>query len=375
MKIAYLTVYYWPVEGGVERHVDYFAQEMIKKGHNVEVFTSDLGREGKIKKKYDSKSGVKISRFKTIFKLGFSGAFFPGVFSVAKKDFDIIHVHVYRHPFNFIPFFTNKKCVLTLHWPEYPKKLRKWYSNFGIWFIDLFFGKLILNKFDKLLAITGLEIDWIKNKFKINKNKIGLIPNGIPKSYLKIRNGNKFRNKWKVGKNEIMTLSLSRLHKSKGFDQVIKIAKDFPKVKFFIGGVDGGYENYLKKLSKNLKNVIFTGPLSDEEKLEAMNATDIFIHPSHYEGFGIVVLEAMSQGAAILTSDRGGLPWVVDKSGLTFECENLKDLKNKLSKLVEDKKLRNKLSKMSLQRAKKFTWEKIGNNLEKVYKECINNPI
>ena len=118
---------------------------------------------------------------------------------------------------------------------------------------------------------------------------------------------------------------------------------------------------------------MFTGVVSEEEKLEAYSAADIFIHPSHMEAFGIVVLEAFSQECAVLTSDAGGLPWVVANSGLTFKDYNLEDLQAKLQQLINNKKLRDDLALKGRKRVEQFTWEKLGNQLEEIYKEVISN--
>ena len=367
MKICLISSFFHPVQGGAENHMYYIAKSMVDKGHEVEVFVSDRTREGIIPLKEEVFEGIKIKRFKTWFKFSFSGMFFPGMYKAIKySNADVFHVHGYRHPFNFIHRFTRKPTVMTLHWPNYPTGLRRRWVEVLIKLFDNVIGKRLLNKFDKLWAVSGAEIPWIKN-FGVKDEKIELTPNGIPKTYLKRRKWSKFRKKLGI-KNELMVLCLSRIHKTKGFDQVIRVAKCFPKVKFVIAGIDGGFKSYLEKLSNSLDNVIFAGALSEEEKLEAYAATDIFVHPSHYEAFGIVVLEAFSQGCSVLTSNRGGLPWVVGDCGLIFKDLDLLDLKEKLETLIKDKKLRNKLSKKGLKKVKNFTWEKITDDIEKKYK-------
>src|SRR3989344_836859 len=371
MKITFITPFFYPVMGGVENHVYYLAKELIKKGHEVEVFTSDLERNSKLSNKEEVYDEIKITRFKTLFRIGDFGSFFPGMFKAIKvSDSDIFHFHVYRHPLNFGVLFTKKPCLLTPHWPNYPKELRKFYVNILIKVFDKLLGKFILKKFDKILSITDLETYWFKDKFNLPADKFELLPNGIPSSYLKKRNPSKFRKKIKI-KDELMVLCLSRIHQSKGFDQVVKIAKFFPKVKFVIAGVDAGFKSELELIVFNdkLKNVIFAGKLTEEEKLEAYSSCDIFIHPSHYEGFGIVVLEAFSQETCVLTSNQGGLPWVVSDAGLTFEDNNLEDLKEKITLLLKDKKLREKLATQGRARVKDFTWEVNGEKLEGIYKK------
>lgn len=369
MKICIVSAYFYPVKGGAENHMYFIAQELIKRGHEVEVFVSDSSHEGKIEKKQEVIDKIKVKRFKTWFKISFSGMFFPGLYKAVKNsNADIFHVHGYRHPFNFIFWFTKKPCFMTLHWPVY-KGLRSRLLDLSVDIIDKFFGKYILNKFNILCAVSGLEIPWIE-KFGINKKKIILTPNCIPKNYLTYANGNAFRKKYDI-KDELMVLCVGRIHQTKGFDQVIKIAPYFKDIKFVIVGKDEGFKTELEELVKklNLNNVIFAGEVSEKEKLQAYNAADIFIHPSHAEAFAIVLLEAMSQKTAVIASNQGGMPWVVDKAGLIFKDNNLNDLRNKLEKLVKNKKLRNELAEKGRKRSEKFTWDKTVDVLEKEYEK------
>ena len=365
MKILLISAYFYPVTGGAENHMFYIARELVKKGHEVEVFVSDHDREKIIQKKEEIIDGIKIKRFKTLFRISLSGMFFPGLFPAVKKtDADIIHIHGFRHPFTYASYFTNKPCLLTAHWPDYPKGLRPRYLDFLVSLYDKTLAKSCLKRFDKICIVNELERNWLK-KFNISNEKIVLTPNGIPSSYLKQANGLKFRKKYNIKKDELIVLCLSRLHKSKGLDLVAKLSHKFPNIKFVFVGIDGGFLQELKKLSAN--NCIYTGKVDEEEKLQALNAADIFIHPSHFEAFGIVVLEAFAQKTPVITSDSGGLPWVNDM-GLIFEDNNLQDLEEKLKLLINNKELREEIAKKGYEKAKNYTWEKIADKFEELYK-------
>ena len=372
MKIAIVTNYFYPVEGGVERHTYYIAKNLVERGHKVTVITSDKTRDSKTLKKYEVKDKIRIIRLPVLIKIGDFGVIFPRVIKEIKKiSPDIVHLHVFRHFHNLIPFFIKKPCIITPHWPNYPKEVRKPYVDILVSLFDRILGKAVLKKCRKIIAITDLEKEWLVGKFKINQRNIEVIPNGIPKEYLKKRYGTKVRKKLNLRRNQKIVLCISRLHKSKGIDQVIKIATFFKDVVFLIAGRDGGEKKNLLKLAKPLKNIHFIENVSDEKKLELYAASDVFVHPSHYEGFGIVVLEAFSQGVAVITSDKGGLPWVVSDAGLIFKDKDLKDLKDKLSLLLKEDKLRKNLAKKGKNRVKDFTWENIVNKIEKVYEKAI----
>lgn len=376
MKIVFINPFFWPVIGGVENHIYYLAKELIKKGHEVEVFTSNSSRVGKINKKGDVIDGIKIKRFNMWFKFSFSGMFFPGLYKAIKNsDADIFHTHGYRHTHSYVYPFTKKPCFMTPHWPIYTG-LRPFWQDFVANLFDKLFGRRMFSNFERICVISGLEIPWVES-FGVNKKKITLIPNGIPDKYFKKAKGSIFRKKYKIKSKETMVLCLGRLHKSKGFDQVVNVAHKFKNVKFVIAGKDGGFKKEIKKLiqKNNLKNIILVGEVSEKEKMQAFAAADIFVHPSHYEGFGIVVLEAFAQNTAILTSNKGGLPWVVSDAGLIFKDGDLQDLKEKLGKLISDKKLRGKLAKKGLKRVQNFKWKKIAFKLEKAYRAVLQKNV
>jgi glycosyltransferase involved in cell wall biosynthesis len=371
-KVVFITPFFYPVIGGVETHIYNTAKELIRLGYDLEVFTSDSNRSGKIPVKNEIIDGIKVTRFKAFFKIAFGEVFFPGVFSAVKNsDADIFHVHGFRHNHNFVFWFTKKPLFVTPHWPIY-RGQRNPMIQVIIDLIDIFLGKYMFKKYSKVCVVTGLETEWIKS-FNVDESNIILTPNAIPKEYFKKYNGKIFRKKYDLG-NDIVVLTVSRIHKSKGIDQLVKIAQFFPKVKFVIMGKDGGEKENLMNLSKTLglNNIIFTGEVTEQEKLEAYSGADIFCSPSHFEGFCISILEAMSQDCAIITSDQGGMPWVVGDSGLIFKIDDLDDLKNKLANLIEDKKLRKRLIVLGKKRVKGFTWKKTAEILDKEYKKLIN---
>ncbi len=371
MKIVFVSPFFYPVQGGMENHVYHLADQLIKKGHEVEVFTSNLSRDGKIKEKEAQISGIKVKRFKAWFKLGQFASFFPAVFSAIKKsNADIIHVHNYRHPINLAPLLTKKPCLITLHWPEYPAGLRVRKMDIFARNFDRFLGPFLLKRYKRVCAVSQNEIAFIQN-LGVSKERIVLIPNGIPQSFLAKEEKRSFRVKYGFKENDFIVLALSRIHKSKGFDKIIRLAEKFPHVKFVIAGKDEGFKKELEQLKEKLKvnNVFFIGEVSEEDKRKAFASCDLFIHPTKFEAFGIVVLEAMAQGKPIIASNVGGLSYVVSDAGILFQERDLKDLEDKFKRVLYSSALRKKLSEKAVERASKFTWEKIADNLERVYKE------
>ena len=371
-KVCFVTPFFYPVIGGVEKHILESAKELIKMGYKVEVITSDLDRKGKIKKEHEIYRGIEIKRIKSWFRISFGEIFMPGIFdAVRKSDADIFHFHGLRHMYNLAEFSTKKPCVITPHWPDY-KGQRSFFIQLIIDTLDFIVSGKMLNRCSAICEVSELEEEWLVS-LGADRKKIILTPNAISDEFLRKHDGRRFRNKYNLGER-ITVLSLSRIHKSKGLDQIIKVAPKFPNVNFVIMGKDGGAEKSLKEIASKLhvNNVIFAGQVNDKEKMEAYAGSDIFCAPSHFEAFNISLLEAMSQGCAPITSDKGGMPWVSGKSGLTFVDEDIEDLKIKLEKVIQNKKLREKMQKSAVERAKDFSWKKTASILDKAYKKALD---
>lgn len=119
------------------------------------------------------------------------------------------------------------------------------------------------------------------------------------------------------------------------------------------------------KLEKLVK---LAGFVSDKELGNLYREASVFVSPSHYEGFGIPLLEAMASGVPVITSDRGSIPEATGNAALTVSPADIKGLKDAMSKIVSDNKLREQLKIKGLNQAKKFTWEKSAKELLQIIK-------
>ncbi len=364
MKICFVTPFFFPVKGGVENHVLSVSEELIRRGHRVEIITSDSTKEGRLKKREEVYRGIQISRIKTWFHLGRFSPVFPGVFrAVQKSNADIIHVHNYRHLTNIIPLLTKKPCVLTSHWPDYPRGLRNSVLDLSIIFFDKTVGWWLLKKYKKICAVVGPEGRWLEEKLRVPRGRIVVTPNGIPKQALQFQK--------KKRRKEVIAIAIGRLHKSKGFDQIVHIANGFSSVQFKIIGPDDGFRKILEAQiqKEQVKNIVLLGECTEEVKQHWLKTADFLIHPSHYEAFGISVLEAMAKGTPVIVANTGGLPWVVGNAGLIFRDNDQNDLREKITCFVSNEKMRKAYGIQAFKKAQKLTWEKTVNILEKVYRE------
>jgi glycosyltransferase involved in cell wall biosynthesis len=94
-----------------------------------------------------------------------------------------------------------------------------------------------------------------------------------------------------------------------------------------------------------------------------------FVFPSLYEGFGLPVLEAMSVGTAVITSDRGAMAEVADDAALLIDPDSQGSLADALERITTNGELRTRLAAAGPARAAEFTWERAARETMRVYRE------
>lgn len=245
---------------------------------------------------------------------------------------------------------------------------------------------LLGNLWNKYLAWTYNKAEYLIYPTEMARNlleKLGkegqksqVISNGIDIEEFKPRPiDSDFYRKFNIPEDRIKFLFVGRLFPEKSIDTLIKsmplIVNKFPDTHLMIVG--GGYlRPKLEKLAINLnvdKHTTFLGLVSEEDKVLAFNACDIFILPSLAELEGMVVLEAMACGKPIIIGDAkmSASRFFVNENGFLFKSKNPIDLAEKISKLVENKELRKKMGRKSLEDSKEYDINKSADKLEQVY--------
>lgn len=150
---------------------------------------------------------------------------------------------------------------------------------------------------------------------------------------------------------------------------VNQITRSYPNVKALVVG-DGPAKNEMQEM---LKDGIFTGFLTGEALARAYASSDIFFFPSDTETFGNVTLEAMSSGLPCLVADAAGSKSLVEagKNGFLANASDGKAFESHLEKLVKDEEMRMKMGMASVEKAKKYAWNKVNKQLLGYYHEAL----
>ncbi len=358
MRIAILCPYSYPSACGVWNRVYNISKELIKRGYDVHVFSSNIIKgTNKKSSNYEVYEGIKIHRFPVRFKFG-NALYFNFKKKLLKLKPDIIHTHVYRHPHSTLaPKLSKKlkaKCFLTTHAPFVDKRLRSLLLNLFVWFYDKFLSKKILNSYDKVIAISKWEIPYLR-KLGCRKDKIIHIYNGIPKELLKIP--------IKIRKPKTV-LYLGRISPIKNLELILRIANKFKNLNFkIVGPIENGYD-----FKANLRNVNIIDKIYNlKDEINYLKNSDIFILPSKREAIPTVLLEAMGAGKLVISSyTKGGKELINKDRGFLFENED--SLIKKLNYVIKNYKKLIKIRKNARKFAENLSWDKICKKLERLYR-------
>jgi glycosyltransferase involved in cell wall biosynthesis len=279
------------------------------------------------------------------------------------------------------PFFVPKKIkiITIIHdisFNFFPRLIK---------FSDLLFLKIFipisLKRADKILGVSKFTRDEIIDFYKIDPEKADWIYNAVGDNFfhpIAPERLNAIREKYNLP--EKFFLYLGTLQPRKNITALIGafagIKEKLPEVKLVLAGNRSG-RNFDKQIDKAIaKNklkdsIIFPGFIGEADKPAIFKLATVFCYPSLYEGFGIPILEAMSQCTPVLASDIPSLREVAKDSASFFDVEDLADFQEKLYTIFIDKNLRDTLTNFGLERVQIFSWKKSAEKTLEIYDNLI----
>ena len=372
-------MFYLPTFGGVEKVMQELAERQVQAGHEVHVFCCDSDKYSRIKKKEETINGVIIHRYPYWFRLSLSTFIWPSLFwKLPKYDFDILHSHVSGHLYvlitGVVSKFKKSKHIHTTHCPWTDAFRPKILKPF-IFINELFLNKLSFKLIDKVVSITPWENE-ILQKYT-NKEKITVIPNGADPILYKKITPNNFKKKYNI-KGKVI-LFLGRLNPTKGPEVLAKAGKEILKerkdLNFIFVGPDEGKAEEVKEIIKDSPQMQYIGPLSGKEKIaEAYQSADVFVMPSYREGMPLTLIESFASGLPVVASPVNGIPYEMEENvnGFFVNYGDIKNLKEKILKVIDNPKLAKKFSKNNKEKSKNYTWGLINERYLEVYRDAKN---
>lgn len=151
-------------------------------------------------------------------------------------------------------------------------------------------------------------------------------------------------------RDKLIILTLSYLSKRKGIDYLIRAFRElnFDDALLLIAG-SGEEEAKLKKLARENPNIHFIGYVDENEKSKWYSIADIFVLPTLFDPWALVINEAMYFGLPIVISDAAGSSEMINGNGFVVPAGDKEALKKTLLRLMEDEELRESMGERSSQ--------------------------
>ncbi len=274
--------------------------------------------------------------------------------------------------------FASDKCIKIIHCHDLvafiPQRILHYKLDHGgiirhIW--ALIAQKRAIRKADFLIAISENTKNDLIKYLHISEEKIQVVYNGVNHNIFRVRN--KYYTRERVGliKDNKYILNVSSSEQRKNFPSVLKAFSIIFESQYnfnliHVGKLDKKSKDMIKKLNLDRQFINFEN-ISEEKLALLYNASDLFVFPSFYEGFGLPVLEAMASGCPVITSNKSSLPEVVDNAGILVDPENIDELGNMMYKVLTNNKLQKDMIQRGVEQAKKFSWQKCA---REIYSIC-----
>ncbi|KKL14639.1 hypothetical protein LCGC14_2513650 [marine sediment metagenome] len=389
LNITVVIPYYFPFSGGQEMHTYFLVKYLKKFNVKIRIITTKTDNELKSYEKYNN---VEIFRLKPLFDI-YSNPFPMGLFNLLMRlDTDIFHIQGFWSFFANITTLVSKirniPIVFSFHGFQSTLFEKNILTRLIVYTYLFTIGKLMIRNLD-IITCNHIQDKKILEKMGINERKIKILPSGLDTEiYDKISKKitpkleNYFISKYNISKP--ILLYVGRLIERKGCQFLLKalpsVIKKYPKLKCIIIG-DGPQEKTFKELAIKLglkNNTIFTGYLKpvSKELIFFYKIGDIQILPSSAESMPVSVMEGLYFGKNILITDLHFAKWISyngKKLYIPLNPENIYDMSQKIINLLENKELREKLSKEGKEFIREnLSWNELAKLTYKLYLKRLN---
>lgn len=374
MRILHVTHQYPPAIGGSEKYIADLSEELVRRGHQVDVFTSrsldyhtwrnELGPS-------EIRHGVGVFRFRSVRRRAFhwrmlhlgarrywqtralrhemlmflgGGPLCPTMFGKLLADapkYDLVHLNclVYA-PVAYGYAAARLRRVPVLVTPHAHREQEVTYG--------LEHQRAVLKGCDHVLAVTPAERSFLMD-VGVDPWRITAAGNGLRLEDYPLRDATLSRRELGLPDEAFVLLFLGRKAEYKGFDLTLEAFKalcpEHPNLWLVAIGPDTEFSESLLARNQDLPRFRNLGPVSEETKLAALNACDCLVLPSQGEAFGIVFLEAWIMGKPVIGARTLAVSTVIDhgRDGLLVTPGDTKDLIAGLARLLAEPSLGSQL--------------------------------
>ncbi len=395
-SVCFVSPEYWPLSGGTGAYVYYLSNELIKNGYKIYVVTgSDQTLDVKVNEQLEV-FFLKTPKAPVVKSFMLAASSYRKLNSVRERvNVDITHANLPLTPNFAVPPNFGKTLVCTVHstWKGEAQAIRgepysrlnaneKFMVSFN-WFLRIFEEKM-LERANKIIAVSYFTKRELLEYYKIPEEKIRVIHNGVDTTkFQPAKDKRKIKEELGFNPNDLAIVSVGRLYARKGLFTLIEsmpaVIKRFKNAKFIISGK--GQSDEMRKLIAHAEkigvkdNLIFTGYYPDKKLPKLYQAADVFAFSTFYEHHPFAVLEALSTGLPVVTTNVGGIPETIEngKNGFLVEPFNPKQFADRILYLLEHPTEASEMGSLARKTIlERFDWRIVVKDVLKVYDEALS---
>ncbi|MFH1433088.1 MAG: glycosyltransferase family 4 protein [archaeon] len=359
MKIAYVIPTFLPNVGGAEVIAYETAKRLAERGHEVDVYTSKTYFSKDLGKRLEVMDGVNVFRYPNVFECGYFIRYWGRDFlrQLASGDYDLVAPYSFGHINSILALrYAHKAGIKHVMHSIIDLPPRSFFARHAKNFYNWVSFKVTLRYNERFTTFTDFEKEWLVAR-GADVGDVALLPPGIPDMAYD-----------KYSKEEDFVLYVGRIHKTKGLQYLVRVMKGLD-TRLVIAGPDSGFKAELEGIisREGISNVEFVGPVFGKDKYDLISRCKVFVLPTSFEAFGIVLLEAMAQSKAIVTTHAGAVPYWVGDEAKVVEYGDVAGLRGAIEILLKDDKLREKMGRLGRKKAAGYKWDAIIDKTLEVY--------
>ena len=393
MKILHVAYIYPPklgVADGITTVAYNVTRELAKRGHEVAVFTSDmldLHNNSSLQPSHSVVNGVDVYYLKSIFrsKTFTATPSLISLFSENTRKYDVIHIHDCRSFQGIVAYVFAKLKKVPYVYQPHGSFVSTLPESTGLKFaritIDSLIGRKIVMGASTVIAISQAEA-FAYRDFGVPEERIKIVPNGIDTSkYFNLPCEGGFKEHFKIAKDKKVVLYLGRIHSTKGLSFLIRAYAyltnqlNYVDSVLVIAGPDDGFLSNAKRLANKLgimESVLFTGSLSEKEKIQAYVDSDVVVNVEPRNAFGLVIIEAAACQKPVIVSEGNAISEVVHagRFGFSVKYGRVGELAELLDKMLSDDASMRSMGGLGRDFIfDNYGWDSVVDRLEKAYDE------
>jgi len=402
MRLLHVTHQYRPAIGGAEKYITDLSEELARRGHQVDVFTSrslDYHTWRSELPRFERLEGVNVYRFSSLVRTervwralayGFAGywrtrarryepfIFYgngpicPGMFVAIMRrahQYDLLHVNNLHYSHAWIAYIAARirhlPIVITPHvHAEQPATY------------DVGYLRTILRNSHAILADTYAEKQYL--------DQLGLNPEivvggvGLRQEQFPSLGQHEGRRRFGLPEDGFVILFLGRKTEYKGLemalDAFVALRQTRSDVYFLAIGPETEFSQALWSRYSSVEGLVIRGTVIDEERLAALSACDVLVMPSVEEAFGIVYLEAWAYRKPVIGANIASVASIITDgvNGFLVEPYRVEPLVKCLTHLLEHPELAKRMGESGYKRLiQRYTVERIADIVEGTYARVL----